>query len=340
MSARRLVLAFAIAAAFAGCAGEDAGEPIVPPKDAAAAPRLSRPFGAAVNVKAAREDDAYLRAFVSTFTSMTPENEMKWALIHPERDRYAFADADALVGLARGTGKRVRGHTLVWEQQLPQWVTEPDWKRREFRRVFTSHVRDVAAHYRGRVAQWDVVNEPFQPSGRLKKSVFNQVLGPGYIDLAFRTARAADPKAKLFLNENGVELPGPKQSALVALAARLVRRGVPIDGVGLQNHTVVGKAPTAEGLGATMRRFTRLGLDVEITELDVEAPGRGPSPAQARAYGASAAACAAQPRCTGLTVWGVTDKWSWVGADKRALPFDEMARPKPALRAVARPLGG
>ena len=129
MSARRLVLALLIAAAVAGCAGEDAGRADRPAQGRRGAARLSRPFGAAVNAKAAREDEAYLRAFVSTFTSMTPENEMKWALVHPERDRYAFADADALVGLARGTGKRVRGHTLVWEQQLPKWVTEPDWKR-------------------------------------------------------------------------------------------------------------------------------------------------------------------------------------------------------------------
>ena len=89
-----------------------------------------------------------------------------------------------------------------------------------------------------------------------------------------------------------------------------------------------------------MRRFTRLGLDVEITELDVGPPGGGPSPVRRAPTARAAAACAAQPRCTGLTVWGVTDKWSWIGEDKRALPFDEMARPKPALRAVARPLGG
>ena len=118
---------------------------------------------------------------------------MKWAEIHPKRGEYAFGDADALVGLARGTGKRVRGHTLVWEQQLPRWITRQDWSRSELRRVVREHVTGVVSHFRGRVAQWDVVNEPLLPSGKLKKSVFERVLGPGYIALAFRAARAADP---------------------------------------------------------------------------------------------------------------------------------------------------
>ena len=331
----RLLLALAmLAALLGGCGDADEGEPILPPRDAQAPPKLARPLGAAVSAEAAREDDAYLRAFVSNFTSLTPENEMKWSVIQPDRGDFAFGDADALVGLARATGKRVRGHTLVWDQQLPHWLTRQDWKRAELRRILVEHVRTVVSHYRGRVAQWDVVNEPLMPSGRLKDYLFHQVLGPGYIALAFRTARAADPRAKLFLNENGSEFPGPKQDALVALAARLRRQGVPIDGVGLQDHTVAGKAPDAQRLGATMRRFTRLGLAVEITELDITSRSPAAAGVQARDYGQTASACLAEPRCTGLTVWGVTDRWSWIGAEKLALPFDEEGRPKPALQAI------
>ncbi|MBA2440658.1 MAG: endo-1,4-beta-xylanase [Thermoleophilaceae bacterium] len=334
MPARRLALAVGLALLVGACAAEDEGDPIPPPKDAAAPPRLARTLGAAVSAKPAREDPTYLRAFVSNFTSMTPENEMKWAIVHPDRDRYAFGDADALVGLARGTGKRVRGHTLVWDAQLPAWVTDSDWEAPELRRVLVGHVKGVASHFRGRVAQWDVVNEPFLPSGRLKTNVFSRVLGPGYIALAFRAARAADPHAKLFLNENYSEHPGPKQNALVRLVAALRRRGVPIDGVGLQAHTEAGKAAGAARLSKTMRRFTRLGLDVEITELDVALTPGGSLGVQARDYGGTARACAAEPRCTGLTVWGVTDKWSWIGAEKRALPLDERGRAKPALTAL------
>lgn len=338
MPGRRIALLAALVSLPVGCGSEGAGEPIVPPEGAPAPPALVRPFGAALNAKAARADDAYLRAFVSRFTSMTPENEMKWALVHPRRDSYEFGDADALVDLARGTGKRVRGHTLVWEQQLPRWVTRQDWKRAELRRILIEHVTKVVSHFKGRVAQWDVVNEPLQPSGRLKNDVFARVLGPGYIALAFRAARAADPKAQLFLNENGSEFPGPKQDALVALATRLRRGGVPIDGVGLQDHMVAGKAPDAARLGATMRRFTQLGLAVEITELDVAVPPGGSQAVQARDYAEAAGACAAEPRCTGLTVWGVTDKWSWIGARRQPLLLAGDGRPKPALQAVERAL--
>ena len=327
-----------VASLLGACGDEDEGEPIVPPQDAKAAPQLSRPLGAAVSAEAAREDETYLRTFVSNFTSMTPENEMKWSVLHPDRDSYEFGDADALIGLARATGKRVRGHTLVWEQQLPRWLTRQDWKRSELRRILVGHVRDVVRHFRGRVAQWDVVNEPLTPSGRLKRDLFRRVLGPGYIALAFRTARAADPRAKLFLNENASEFPGPKQNGLVALVARLRRQGVPIHGVGLQDHTVAGGAPDAARLGATMRRFTRLGLDVEITELDVAMRPGVSGAVQARDYAGTAQACAAEPRCTGLTVWGVTDEWSWLGADKRALLFDDRGDPKPVLAAVRRAL--
>ena len=124
----------------------------------------------------------------------------------------------------------------------------------------------------------------------------------------------------------------------MALATRLRRRGVPLDGIGLQNHTLAGGAPDANRLATTMRRFTRLGLDVEITELDVALGSSGSRAAQARDYAATAGACAAEPRCTGLTVWGVTDRWSWIGADKRALPIDGRGRAKPALRGVLRAL--
>lgn len=336
---RKAVLTIALALALGGCDATDKGEPIPPPEDAGRPPALARPLGAAVSAEAAREDERYLRAFVSNFTSLTPENELKWAVVHPDAERYDFSDADVLVDLGRATGKRVRGHTLVWDRQLPKWVVSRDWKAADLRRAVKEHVTTVVSHYRGRVAQWDVVNEPLLPSGRLKRSVFMRVLGPGYIASAFRAARAADPNAKLFLNENGSEHAGPKQDALVALVASLRRRGVPIDGVGLQDHAVAGKAADAARLGATMRRFARLGLAVEITELDVALRPGGSTAVQARDYAETAAACAAEPRCTGLTVWGVTDRWSWIGAEKRPLPFDERARAKPALRAVVRALG-
>jgi endo-1,4-beta-xylanase len=321
-----------------------AGGPIPIPANVPAPPRLDRPLGAALDVDHARQDATYLRDFLATFTSLTPENAMKWAAVEPQRGGFSFGDADALVDFAQRTHRRVRGHTLVWDEQLPGWLTGRVWSPAELAKVLATHIDTVVARYRGRVESWDVVNEPLDDDGSLTRDVFLRALGPGYIALAFRLAHAADPHARLFLNETATELPSRKQDALVALVRKLKDEGVPIDGVGLQDHTDVAHAPSRATLARTMRRFTTMGLDVEITELDVQLNhGRrvaDPLGAQADAYAAAGTACAANPRCTGLTVWGVTDRWSWKGPAAMALLFDADGKPKPALAALRHTLGG
>jgi endo-1,4-beta-xylanase len=331
----RRALAAAVLALAAGC-GEP--EPIEVPEGAARAPELAKPLGTAMNLDAAREDEGYLRALTETFTSLTPENAMKWEIVHPERDRWAWEGADEVVDFARRTGKRVRGHPAVWDQQLPAWVADADPSAAEAAEILREHVRTLVGRYRGRIESWDVVNEPFEDDGTWTRSVWFRALGPSYVAIAFRAAREADPDARLFLNEIAAEREGPKLRALVGLARALRERDVPIDGVGLQNHTKAGRGPEREELDRAIGRFAALGLDVELTEMDVVI-GEGRTVAdQAATYRDAAEACAAAPRCTGLTVWGVTDRWSWLGEDSRPLPFDAGARPKPALAAVRDPL--
>jgi GH35 family endo-1,4-beta-xylanase len=318
------------------------GGPIPVPSTVPSAPRLARPLGAALDADHARRDATYRDDFLSTFTSMTPENAMKWAVVEPHQGKFDFGDADALVEFAGKTGKRIRGHTLVWDEQLPGWLTSRRWTPAELTKATTTHIETVVGRYRGRVAQWDVVNEPLDDDGSLTRDVFLRTLGPRYIDIAFRLAHAADPHARLFLNEIAAELPSAKQDALVALVRGLKARGVPIDGVGLQDHTDARDAPSRAVLERTMRRFTALGLDVEITELDVQL-NRGhrvadPLAAQAGAYAAAGAACKATPRCTGVTVWGVTDRYSWKGPAGKADLFDVDGRAKPARAALLRAL--
>ena len=339
-----VLIAAAIAVVIVAIARHHAaGGPIPVPANLPAAPHTSRPLGAALDAEHARQDATYLRDYLTTFTSLTPENAMKWAVVEPRKGHFEFGDADALVDFAQKTGRRVRGHTLVWDEQLPGWVTGAHWTPAALAKVLTTHIETIMGRYRGRVAQWDVVNEPLDDNGTLTKDVFLRTLGPRYIDLAFRIAHAADPHAKLFLNEIAAELPSAKQDALVALVRGLKQRGVPIDGVGLQDHTDAGDYPDQKTLEHTMARFTSLGLDVEITELDVQL-NRGrhvadPQGAQIAAYAAAGAACRATPRCTGLTVWGVTDRYSWKGPAARADLFDVDARPKPARSAVITALG-
>jgi endo-1,4-beta-xylanase len=324
-----------VLAALAGC-GAEATIPL--PADLArrapAADAYLKPLGAALSVDAAREDATYVERLVTTFTSVTPENAMKWEVVEPRDSDFEFSGADAVVDAARRSGKRVRGHPLVWDQQLPPWVGRSE----DAERILRRHVSTLVERYRGRVAVWDVVNEPLEDDGSLTPTPFTKAMGERFIDTAFEAAHRADPRAKLFLNELAAEREGAKLDALVALAKRLRRRGVPIDGVGLQNHTTAADPPTRAQLAAAFARFAELGLEVEITEMDVVMGPAADPEAQAAAYGAAAEACAAAANCTGLTVWGVTDRWSWLGADKRPLPFDDDGNPKPAAAALRRAL--
>ena len=298
------------------------GPPKFPlPERPAQAPEYDKPLGAALSLQPAREDDAYRDAFLRTFSSLTPENAMKWTIVHPQPGKWAFEEADALVEMARRTGRRVRGHPLVWDQQLPDWAGRGDVERN-----LREHVRTLAARYRGKIDQWDAVNEPLEDDGTMTPNPFQKALGERWIDIAFEEARRADPKAKLFLNEIAAER-GVKFRALLALARRLKDRGVPIQGIGLQNHTTSDDFPSERVLVRDFAAIDKLGLDVEITEMDVE----GGSPA---AYRAAVNACRRARNCTGLTVWGVTDRWSWIGEEKAALPFDVDGEPKPALEPL------
>jgi endo-1,4-beta-xylanase len=332
--ARYLVMAFVALAA--GCGGDAESSALIP-VDGKPVSRTAhaKPLGAAVEAVHALEDDVYRELLITRFTSITPENAMKWAVIQPEEGGFDFEEADTLVALARSTGKRVRGHPLVWDQQLPEWVEQGDWAASELKRVLRDHIRAVAGRYRGRIDEWDVVNEPLADDGTFARNVWSRTLGPGWVSYAFRVAHRVDPKAKLFLNELDAEKPSPKSRALIALAGYLKRRGVPIDGVGFQHHTTGKDAPSRARLRALFRATERLGLSAAITEMDV---GNTEPRRQAQLYADAARVCASAVNCTGLTIWGVTDRWSWLGADARALPFDEDGRAKPAAQALARPL--
>jgi endo-1,4-beta-xylanase len=254
--------------------------------------------------------------------------------VEPEQGKFDFSEMDAIVRFAQLTHKRVRGHPLLWDQQLPDWVG--DLSKEELAAAMDRHITTIAKRYRGKIAEWDVVNEPFDDDGSLTESVFMKKLGAAYIGRAFRTARAADPEATLFLNEIGAEPGVPKNKALYNLVKFLKDRDVPIDGVGLQNHRSDEGYPTREQLLGEFARYRKLGVKVAITEMDVISDSASGSEGQTFAYQAAAAACVSAPNCTGLTVWGITDEHSWLGADKHPLLYDAGGKPKPAVAALKR----
>lgn len=300
-----------------------------------------RLVGTAVDDVALRNEQGYRENLADQFSSLTPENVMKWALLEPVRGKRDWAAADRLVDFAEEHDQAVRGHTLVWWNQNPSWVEA--LRGEELRQVTREHIRTTMERYRGRVGTWDVVNEPFEDDGSRRRSVLQRELGDGWVEDAFRTARVADGEAKLYLNEIGAEKPGPKSDALFALVKELRGRGVPLDGVGFQAHLARGGIP--DGFRGNLERFAALGLDVAITEADValavpaDAAARR---AQARAYRGVVQACMAVPRCRSITFWGFTDRHSWIPATQpgkgAATLLDAELRPKPAYRAVLRAL--
>jgi endo-1,4-beta-xylanase len=297
----------------------------------AQAAQSGRYFGTAV-AAGRLGDGTYTGILDREFNSVTPENEMKWDTTEPSRGSFNFGPADQIANRAQARGQRLRGHTLVWHSQLPGWVSSIR-DANTLRGVMNNHITTVMNRYKGRIHSWDVVNEAFAdgPSGQLRSSVFRDVLGNGFIEQAFRTARSADPAAKLCYNDYNIEnWSDAKTQGVYRLVRDFKARGVPIDCVGLQAHFGTGGPPA--GFQTTLSNFAALGVDVQITELDI-------AQASPTAYANTVRACMNVARCTGITVWGIRDSDSW-RASENPLLFDRGGNKKSAYNAVLTTLGG
>ena len=247
------------------------------------------------------------------FNVLTAENDMKFDHLHPSRDAYRFTSADSLIVFAESNGMKVRGHNLLWHQQLPSWLTSGTWTKTQAESLLVDHVTTVVSHYRGHVMEWDVVNEPFNDDGTMRAGFWMDHIGPGYIEQALTAAHSADPGAALFINDYNVEGIGRKSDSLLALVTGLKARGVPVDGVGFESHFVVGGVPST--LAENMARFEAAGFKVHITELDVriQLPATGVSlTQQGTDYATVVGACVTSPACGVVVVWGFTDRESWI----------------------------
>ena len=295
------------------------------------------------------------------FNSITAENAMKWGSLAPTVGDYDFADADAIAEFATATGVRLRGHTLLWRNQLPsdlestvEAAADPAAKLRE---LIDEHFSTVVPRYRDVVSVWDVVNEPLQQfTGDLDLNIFGRTLGEAYIDEAFHRVHELDPDAQLVLNEFfvfyglGTPFEG-KARGFLDLVKRLLDRGVPVHGVGVQAHFFgllpgLFPLPTRAEFAGFLRALADLGVAVELTELDVSINYfRGdpdPFARQAEFYGEVVGACMAVPNCTAVTTWGIDDSRTWLDhfppfdtlAPHEPLLFDASLEPKPAYFAV------
>ena len=328
--------------------------------------------GTALSARQLLEPQEDVLALVAKqFSVVTPENVMKWAVIHPEPDRYDFTAADALVDFAEQHGQKVVGHTLVWHSQCPNWVFQ-DASGEEISREaligrMKQHIETVVGRYKGRVMGWDVVNEAIEGDGSWRDSKWRRIIGDDYLELAFRFAHEADPSAELYYNDYSMTGPG-KRRTVAALVQDFREQGVAIHGVGLQGHWGLDH-PDEQELDDALKDYSALGLKVMITELDVNVL---PRPGGRRGADVSERAerrAALDPYRDGLpdevqrqladryalffrmfekhdqaitrvTFWGVHDGHSWHnnwpvrGRTAHSLLFDRELQPKPAFWSV------
>ncbi len=315
--------------------------------------------GAAVEpeqvINPGRERDVFIRHF----SSLTPENAMKWLSIHPTEDTWNFGPADQLVAFAQKEGKKVRGHCLIWHhpEQTADWMfTDKDGQRatRELMlKRMETHIKTVVGHFKGRVFAWDVVNEPIDTGNDdlLRHTQWYTLIGPDYMEYALRYAHEADPDALLFINDdNTQELKRIK--ALTGLVAGLKAKGVPLDGLGMEMHIANGR-PRLEAIAASIKKYRELGLVLHVTELDMslyrqefeklDAPPASYLIHQAHRYQKLFDLFRANADViTNVTFWGFQDGHTWLRrtAHKRLdwpLLFDDNVNAKLAFKALVAP---
>jgi endo-1,4-beta-xylanase len=332
------------------------------------------PMGAAVDAQSYTTHGAVLKAH---FNSITPENDMKFDALEPSENSFSYGNADKLVEFARSNDMRVRGHTLVWHSQNPSWLfsngSNGTVSKDTLLARMKNHIKKVMQHYQGKVYAWDVVNEAIMDDGSYrtgaladdKKSRWYEIIGPTYIAEAFRAAHEADPNAKLFYNDFYDYIPA-KQQGIYNLLKGLLAEGVPVHGVGMQCHFNIEPSTktdnqayyqSVENMDKAIKLYSSLGLEVQVTEMDVSLYIPGITYDQSTFYTAATFTEALQTQqanrynaffelfrrhrdvVTGVTLWGIADDNTWLsefssGRKDFPLLFDTDHKPKKAFDAV------
>jgi len=381
----KLVGCWLLAGIWTGCtkqpasAAPDVAAASEAEQNGAVAPSLAQkyaglfPIGAAVNSRTLHTHAALLARH---FSSITAENEMKFESLEQTEGNFEYAAADEMVAFARTHGMKVRGHNLVWHRQTPDWVFSNGSAGAASKELLLArldeHIANVVGHFKGSVYAWDVVNEAIMDDGKYRtaderapdqRSKWYGILGSSYIAAAFRAAHAADPDAKLFYNEYRNYVP-VKRQAVYEMLKQLLADGVPVHGVGLQAHLSIEPSPVPENHGyyqdvveeeKTIELFASLGLEVQITELDVSLYVPGVQYEHSQFYTLLTPELEAkqaeryrqffelfrkhQDVITSVTLWGIADDETWLShfaSGRRDFPllFDTQHQPKQAFRRI------
>lgn len=316
-------------------------------------------FGSAVVIRNVQNDADFAELIAEQCGIVVPSNELKWVALRPALDQYDFTRPDYLLTFAKGHGMLMRGHNLCWHQSVPAWIREPE-NSAKARQLFVDHITTVCKHYAGQLHSWDVVNEAILPAdglpGGMRKSFWYEQVGPDYIELAFRTARAADPHAKMAYNDYGVEFENDEDAErrrlILDLLRDLKKRDVPIDAVGIQSH-VKAAQPYGFGKGLTdyMESIRQMSLEIYLTELDVNEDDITTDDVAQRDSGVAQTyrdylrVALANPAVKQVLTWDLSDRFTWLNGGpthrrkqpnrpQRSLPFDRDYRPKEAFFAM------
>ena len=334
--------------------------------------------GVALNQAQSSGKDEKAQALIQKqFNTISPENLLKWGPVHPQPEEYNFKPADAYVAFGQQNKMFIVGHTLVWHQQTPDWVFATEAGKPATREVLLQrmqkHIATVVGRYKGKINGWDVVNEAIaDQGGQLRPTKWLSIIGPDFVEKAFEYAHKADPKAELYYNDYSLYQP-EKREGVIRLVKSLLAKGIPVKAIGMQGHYGL-TVPTIEQVEASIVAFSKLGVEVNFTELDINV-----LPNPSRQQGADIAETfssdqkynpytahlpdSVQQKLTKrytdlftlfrkhrdkigrITFWGVTDANSWLnnwpirGRTSYPLLFDRQYQPKPALEAVLQTAG-
>ena len=305
------------------------------------------PIGAAIDHTLLQTNPTYRDIVRTEFNSITVENMMKMGNIQPTRGQFSFDRANVIVDYARQNNKRVHGHTLVWHESQPSWLNTFSGDSLAWENIFRTHIQTIVSYYKGKVTSWDVVNEAFNDNGTWRETIWSHRLGKDYVARAFKYAREADPDALLFYNEYGQEYSTAKLNAMIAMAEDFKKRGIPIDGLGLQMHININTSDV--GILNAISQSAKTGLKIHISEIDIQlnpdnlnitTPTGDMLEKQRLKYRTVVKAYNALPanQKHGITQWNVGDADSWVRTyikrNDFPLPFNMNYQRKPAYDGI------
>lgn len=305
------------------------------------------PIGYAIDYSTLISDGNYEKIAIQQFNSVTAENTFKAENLAPYLGVYDFREADSIVAFAKRNNQRVHGHTLIWHQQIPNWIKEFNGTSNDWELLYKTYIQTVVLHFKDKVAAWDVVNEAFNEDGTLRSSIWKEKLGNTYIEKAFKYVQEVDNNVLLFYNDYNLESNSTKRNAVIQLLNNLKLKGIKVNGIGMQMHVSI-VSPEMSQIATAIKQVTDNHYQLHLSELDVSVnPNSNDILLTNNLANKQASLLAGVVQLYnqietkyqyGITFWGITDRYSWIRSYYNRIDFpllyDDNYLPKPTYCAV------